>query len=96
MDGVVHPTAATFPERIRLRETLQERWRSHMRLLTLLSLHLDVAESEAGLAGPWPDATATGLAIHRTRLRLVAIERAMRRLDAKQRHEGGQTPARRG
>ena len=81
MDVTLDPPALTALERIRLREALQDRRRSQVRLITLLSLHLGVAESEAGLAGHWPDATETGLAIHRARLRLASIEQAMRRLD---------------
>jgi hypothetical protein len=82
MDNTLHEAAAlTSLERVRLREALQDRWRSQRRLITLLSLHRDVAESEAGSGGQWLDATATELAIHRALVRLGSIEQAMRRLD---------------
>jgi RNA polymerase-binding transcription factor DksA len=71
----------TPPERIELREALQDRWRAQRRLITLLSLHRDVAEREAGSPDPWIDASAAERAIHRARVRLASIERAMRRLD---------------
>jgi len=81
MDRTPDAQALTSLERIELREALQDRWRAHMRLFTLLSLHYDVAESEAGSPDPWLDATATELAMRRSRLRLASIEQAMRRLD---------------
>jgi len=91
MEGLEHPEQLTAFQRIEMREALQDRWRSQMRLITQLTLHLEVAESEAGSAGHWLDATATELAIHRARLRLASIEQAMRRLDD---ITSGQTAAR--
>jgi hypothetical protein len=81
MDGSAQAELLTPLERIELRESLQDRWRGQMRLITLLSLHRDVAEREAGSPDPWLDASAAERAIHRARLRLASIESAMRRLD---------------
>jgi hypothetical protein len=81
MDSNVHTRPLTTLERMDVREALQDRWREQMRLITLLTLQLEVAESEAGSAGTWLDTTATELAIHRARVRLASIEQAMRRLD---------------
>lgn len=81
MERTVHAEGLTPLERIELRETLQDQWRDQMRLITLLSLHYNVAESEAGSPDPWLDATATEMALRRVRLRLASIEQAMRSLD---------------
>lgn len=72
--------ALTPLERLQLRETLQDRWRDQVRLITELSVDLhtmlddDDDESEF-------DTAAVAVALSEARLRLTEIEQAMRRLD---------------
>jgi RNA polymerase-binding transcription factor DksA len=79
----VHPQQLTPLERLQLRDALQDRWREQVRQITLLSLaRYDREESYASapLATP-AQGPSLDAAIDRARVRLDALEQAMRRLD---------------
>jgi RNA polymerase-binding transcription factor DksA len=68
-------------ERLQLRETLQDRWRDQVRLITELSVDLHTVLGNDDDDESDIDAAAVAVAVSHARLRLGEIEQAMRRLD---------------
>lgn len=74
----------TPTERLKLRDLLQDRWRDHAQLITLLTLaryEVVDADSAAWSRSSLLDLPALETAIDRARARRELVERAMRRLD---------------